>query len=79
MMGADPFERAWAEAAELGVCPVCLVEGFYKETCDFDTLCDAFECDECVATPEDMGWRPDDEGAARDGRGREEESLEIPF
>ena len=74
-----PLEAAKLKAADLGACPIDLVEGFNVEHCDFDTLCATFRCDECVAAPNAMGWCPEDEEDACDGGGWEEASWEIPF
>lgn len=64
MLEESPFTVAARRAAEEGVCPVNLLDAFYTNHADFDSLCSEFTCRECVATPEDMGfgeWEPSPE------------------
>ena len=67
------FEAAALKAGREGSCPVWMLEDFYTNHWDFETLCSSFNCGECVAAPEDMGptepWAP----------GTGPSSDEIPF
>lgn len=56
MQCKDEFRLAEAEAKAAGICPVNLLEAFYTNHWDFETLCTGFACRECVATLEDIGY-----------------------
>lgn len=79
MQREDAFRLAAAEAKAAGICPVNLLEAFYTNRWDFESLCAGFACKECVATLEDIGYGnvgEDDEPACRNEL---EEDWEIPF
>lgn len=75
----DPVEIARREARARGVCPVTLLDDFFTEHWDHETLCSGFACTSCVGDPmadyfaEDDGWRPPRSHET------EPEELEIPF
>ena len=71
----DPLEPVMAKARELGRCPVGLVDEFTSEHWDAFEICSWFECESCVATPDDFGCA---EGAYSIGPD-EETGGEIPF
>ena len=75
----DPFAIAGRDARRAGVCPVTLLDPFFSNHWDFDSLCGGFSCRECVATPEDTGLGGPREEAAPAARFEEEEDWEIPF
>lgn len=62
MMRDDPFEAASGKAAALGACPVDLLDDWYTDHWDFDSLCTGLACPKCVATPEDFGFEVDENG-----------------
>ena len=71
----DPLDPVREIARELELCPVSLVDEFTSEHWDAFEICSWFECEKCVATPEDFGFSEgtdDDEGLPEAGRG-------IPF
>ena len=75
----DPVEIASREARARGVCPVTLLDDFFAEHWDHETLCSGFDCPRCAGDPmddcfaEDDGWRPPWSHEARP------EELGIPF
>ena len=79
MLPGSPFEAAARDGGDAGACPVTMLDAFYTNHWDFDSLCSGFACAECVATPEDMGFggpaERDGPASATDG----EEDWEIPF
>ena len=73
------FDLASRKAKETGACPVTLLDAFFANHWDFDSLCAGFSCRKCVAVPEDMGFGgpcEEDEPALRL---KIEEDWEIPF
>ena len=58
--GGDPLAEARAKARENNACPVNFVDRFTSEHWDCWEICSWFDCKECVATPEDFGFRDGD-------------------
>ena len=79
MLREDPFIRAGREAKAAGACPVTLLEAFFADHWDFDSLCVGFSCGECVAAPEDMGFGGPCEGDGPSARIEMQGDWEIPF
>lgn len=52
----DPFVAAADRARPLGLCPIGMLEDFFTNHWDHDSLCSGFGCVECVSTPEDFGY-----------------------
>ena len=73
------FDLAGHKAMATGVCPVTLLDAFFTDHWDFDSLCAGFPCGECVAAPEDMGFGGPREGDEPAARFVNEEDWEIPF
>ena len=51
----SPVEAAAERARPLGICPINMLDDFYTNHWDHDSLCAGFDCRECVATPEELG------------------------
>ena len=79
MLREQRFDLAERSAKATGACPVTLLDAFFTEHWDFDSLCGGFSCRECVATPEDMGFGGPCEEDEPATRFKIEEDLEIPF
>lgn len=79
MLLDDPFEIAERDAGRAGACPVTMLDAFFTDHWDFDSLCGGFACRGCAAEPEDMRHG----GPAAEGesgtRIEEEGDLGIPF
>ena len=74
----DPVEIAQREARARGVCPILLLDDFFTDHWDHDTLCSGFECASCVGNPLDEYFDGDD-GPMAWTCGAEPEELEVPF
>ena len=83
MVNDNPFAVAAERASSLGVCPISMLEDFYTNHWDHDSMCSGFTCEECVATPEDFGyehwWRPGEPDEQSSIRIDDSESFEIDF
>lgn len=79
MMRDNPFDVARAEARRAGACPVNMLDEFFTNHATFDELCWEFHCEECVATPEDMGLGPLEAGPAPIAAEPPDDDWEIPF
>lgn len=77
---SDPLAEARARAAAAGECPVNHVDEFTSEHSDCWAICSMFDCEVCVATPEDFGWHdPDEDDGPRKAAPEEDEEWRIPF
>lgn len=76
---ASPFEVAAERARPLGLCPVNMLEDFYTNHWDHDSLCACFDCRECVASPEDLGYFEDWDDAPCLDSPASPGDEEIPF
>ena len=68
LRAGDPLETARKSAAAAGECPINHIDQFARDHWDCCEICSWFNCEACVATPEDFGWHdPDEEEAAGGG------------
>ena len=79
MLHDSPFELAGRDAGRIGVCPVALLDAFFTNHWDFDSLCAGFSCGKCIATPEDMGLGGPCEADEPAIRFNVKEDWEVPF
>lgn len=79
MQREDAFRSPATEAKAAGICPVNLLEAFYTNHWDFESLCAGFACKECVATLEDIGYGDVGEDVEPACRNELEEDWEITF
>lgn len=78
--GDDPLAEAREKAAAAGECPINHVDRFTSNHWDCWEICSWFDCEVCVATPEDFGWRdPAEDDEPRKAAPGEDEEWEIPF
>lgn len=76
---SDPLAEARAKAAAAGECPVNHVDEFTSEHSDCWAICSMFDCEVCVATPEDFGWHDPDEEEPCETASGDDEEWRIPF
>lgn len=72
---SDPLEPVRRQALELGLCPIGLVDEFTSEHWDVCEICSWFDCEVCVATPEDFGFGGSQDDDEVDGI----QDAAIPF
>ena len=75
----SPVEVAAERARALGLCPIDMLEDFYTNHWDHDSLCAGFDCRECVAAPEDLGYFEDWDDAPCLGPLAPSDDGEMPF
>lgn len=51
----DPLAEAREKAAAAGECPINHIDQFARNHWDTSEICSWFDCEVCVATPEDLG------------------------
>lgn len=78
MLLNNPFSEAANKARQAGLCPILLLDEFYTNHWDIETLCSELTCIECLGVSE-KHLPPISLMADQQENDEEEGVLEIPF